>query len=168
MQPNSPASKPQPQPAYLIRRAALEDLDALVHLRLELIREVASEGGQPAAQVVEATRAYLEKKIPTGEFVGWVAELNGQIVGTSGLVFFERPPHTANLTGIEAYIMNMYTLPEQRGHGISTDLMEAILEYLRQTQVRRIWLHASEAARPIYARMGFVPNHTEMEMILKG
>ncbi|WP_335182369.1 hypothetical protein [Nostoc sp.] len=44
--------------------------------------------------------------MPSGEFLAWVAEVDSQIVATSGLVFFQRPPYNGNLSGLEAYIMN--------------------------------------------------------------
>ncbi|WP_375475066.1 hypothetical protein [uncultured Nostoc sp.] len=46
--------------------------------------------------------------MPQGKFLAWVAEVDSQIVATSGLVFFQRPPYNGNLSGLEAYIMNQY------------------------------------------------------------
>ncbi|MEH2158987.1 hypothetical protein [Nostoc sp.] len=43
--------------------------------------------------------------MPSGEFLAWVAEVDNQIVTTSGLVFFQRPPYNGNFSGLEAYVI---------------------------------------------------------------
>jgi GNAT superfamily N-acetyltransferase len=86
-------------------------------------------------------------------------------VATSGVTLFERPPNGANLAGLEAYLSNMYTVPAWRGRGVGTALVETIIAYLKRTRVRRIWLHATEQGRPVYAKVGFVPGETDMELV---
>ena len=141
-----------------IRRANLGDLDALVHLRLDLLREVGnlkSEDDAPA--LAEATRRYLREKIPQNAFLVWVAEEKGKIVGTSGLLLYEKPPIAGDFSRREAYITNMYTLPEWRGKGIATVLLEEIIRFAKGRDARRLWLRATAAGRSVYAKAGFVP-----------
>ncbi len=66
--------------------------------------------------------------------------------------------------GLEAYIMNMYTLPEWRGQGVATALVQSILHYVQQTSARRIWLHTTEAGRHVYEQCGFVFSEGDMEI----
>ncbi|MCC5660700.1 hypothetical protein LC608_27740 [Nostoc sp. XA010] len=78
---------------FNLRQPNLQDLEALIQLRLELLREAGDiKGSSDTTNLVEATRKYLGEKMPSGEFLAWVAEVNYQIVATSGLVFFQRPP----------------------------------------------------------------------------
>jgi GNAT superfamily N-acetyltransferase len=109
-------------------------------------------------------REYMLRKMPGGEFLVWVAEGGGEIVATSGVTIFERPPNGANVAGLEAYLSNMYTVPAWRGRGLGSALVATIVEYFKTTRVRRIWLHATEQGRPVYARAGFVPSETDMEL----
>jgi len=150
---------------HRIRPATLQDLDELIRLRLDFLKEVGSlKAGADGGELGAAMRDYFARKMPTGAFLAWVAEGGGALVATSGVTIFERPPNGANPSGLEAYLSNMYTLPDWRGRGLGTALVAAIVAHLKATRVRRIWLHATEQGRPVYARAGFVPSETEMEL----
>jgi GNAT superfamily N-acetyltransferase len=156
-----------------IRQASLDDLDMLVQLRVALLVEIGdikNVAGEKSAK--EANRAYITESIQKGDFLSWVAEIDGKIVSTSGLTFWKKPPTYKSSTGLEAYIMNMYTLPEWRRNGIATMLLREIISFVKTTGVKRIWLHATTGGKPIYEKEQFiVPANdlelTEMELILK-
>jgi GNAT superfamily N-acetyltransferase len=150
---------------YQIRLATPDDVDELVRLRLDFLEEVGNlKAGVDGGELGAAMREYLLRKMPGGEFMAWVAEAGGAVVATSGVTLFERPPNGANLAGLEAYLSNMYTLPAWRGRGVGTALVETIVAHLKRTRVRRIWLHSTEQGRPVYAKAGFVPSETDMEL----
>lgn len=157
------------------RRAVLEDIDELTRLRVELLKEVANLWREDDASVlIEATQRYFSEKIPAGEFIAWIAEMNGRIVGMSGIVPLERPPVANNLTGREGYVLNMYTVPDFRGKGIATLLLKKIISFAKSDAMSRIWLHATPVAMGIYEGFGFMPiserdtnaANIEMELLL--
>ncbi len=151
---------------FNIREANLDDLEALVQLRLTLLREAGNlKSDTSTGTLAEAIRQYLTRTLPTGKFVAWVAEVNGEIIGTSGVVMFERPPVYGNLSGLEAYIMNIYTVPSWRGKGVAMALLREIISYVKKTDARRIWLHATEDGKRLYEKVGFVSTTDEMELI---
>ncbi|MDM9582432.1 MULTISPECIES: GNAT family N-acetyltransferase [unclassified Nostoc] len=151
---------------FNLRQANLQDLEALIQLRLELLREVGEiKGDFDITNLAEATRRYLGEKMPSGEFLAWVAEVDSQIVATSGLVFFQRPPYNGNLSGLEAYIMNVYTIPMWRGQGIATALLKEIISFMRATEAKRLWLHATEDGKRVYEKLSFVSTAKEMEIV---
>ena len=138
-----------------------------MHLRLALLREAQDVTDDTLiAALTHATCRYLAEKIPTDEFIAWVAEAQGIIVGTSGLVFVHRPPSAQNLSGVEAYVMNMYTAPAWRGQGVATALLKEIIAFVKGTSARRIFLHATTDGKRIYEKAGFVSKTSEMELIL--
>lgn len=152
-----------------IRRASLEDVETLVDLRMALERE-SGHLTQDAmlADVRRATRQYYLEALPAEAVLVWVAEAQGTMVATSGLIFFRKPPSERNLTGLEAHILNMYTLPAWPGQGIATRLLQTLITSAKQRHAHRIWMYATQDGRPIYDRAGFVPKrrHTlEMEPI---
>lgn len=148
---------------YHIRQAAVSDLETLVSLRMALLRESGlAAHDEHGLALAQATREYFERAIPTGQFRVWIAEAGGQIVASSGLVFCERPPLVDNLSGIEAYVMNMYTLPEWRGRGIATALIAEMVRFAQQIGARRVFLHATPVGEPIYQKIGFVSQSNEM------
>lgn len=148
-----------------IRLAEMSDLEQIVALRMAFMREMQPESIESEVEVTELTRWYVRDKLSSGEFMVWFAEEDGQVVGTSGLVFFHRPPTFRNTSEVNAYILNMYTLPEWRGRGIASMLLERIIEHVKTTRARRVTLHASDMGRPVYERFGFVD--CSSEMILK-
>ncbi len=151
---------------FNLRQANLQDLEALIKLRLELLQETGNiKSDSDTANLTEAARKYLGEKMPLGEFLAWVAEEDSQIVATSGLVFFQRPPYNGNLSGLEAYVMNVYTIPMWRGQGIATALLKEIISFVRATEVKRLWLHATEDGKRIYNKLGFVLTSKEMEIV---
>lgn len=154
---------------FTVRLATVEDLEVLVQLRVamqsEVSRTTGGSGHLPSFE--DATRRYFQETLGTGEFLAWLAEADGAIVGTSGLVFFRRAPTPRNLLGRDAYVLNMYTTPEWRGRGVASALLAELIAYVRTTGVCTIRLHAEKGARPIYSRAGFVARDDEMELRLE-
>ncbi len=149
-----------------VRRATLDHVEALARLRLALLCEMGNVRDESQeAPLLDAIRDYLQRKMSTDEFLAWVAEVDGQVVAISGLVFFERPPDAGNPTGVDAYLMNMYTLPAWRGRGLANALLDEIIGFVRSTPARRIWLHATDAGRSVYTKAGFRQSTREMELI---
>jgi GNAT superfamily N-acetyltransferase len=152
---------------YTIRRATGEDSETLADLRVAFLTEIAHQVDLEAAvRLHETLVRYFRANIPTEQFRAWVAVADGHIVGTSGLVFLHKPASFHVPTGVQAYIMNMYTLPEWRGRGIATALFEGLLAYVRTTDASSVSLHATQEGRPLYAKYGFVGVDDEMELSL--
>jgi GNAT superfamily N-acetyltransferase len=149
-----------------IRRAGIEDIDHVVAQRMAFLREMHPEALGPDAELLELTRKYVADKLPAGEFLVWFAEEDGRIVGTGGLVFWHRPPTFHYRSELHAYILNMYTLPEWRGKGIASMLLQHIIDYVKTTPASRISLQASDMGRPLYERFGFAASSGAMTLTL--
>jgi GNAT superfamily N-acetyltransferase len=147
-----------PDQQYTIRPATKADIPALVSLRRALFESMGYQ--DPAlAQVAQANYRYFATALPQGEFQAWVAEADGEIVASGGLVIHAIPPTAYNLAGQEGYIMNMYTRPEWRRQGIGVAILKAILDYLRAQGIPLVSLHATPDGRQLYARCGFEPTN---------
>lgn len=60
--------------------------------------------------------------------------------------------------GLDAYLEELYVVPERRGRGLGRALLEAAMDYARARGADRIDLNTSEddvAARALYERTGF-------------
>ncbi|MBT2636655.1 GNAT family N-acetyltransferase [Bacillus sp. ISL-39] len=142
-------------------------MEKVINLRLALLKELGELNSPREEQLMEtSTREYLESALSKNEFISYIAEKGEEPVGISGIVIFKRPPYLENLKGIEAYILNMYTVPLYRGLGLAKELLELCIEECKESGVKRIWLHASEDGEPLYKKMGFVNKDSEMEMFL--
>jgi ribosomal protein S18 acetylase RimI-like enzyme len=152
---------------FEIRRATVQDIEEIVKLRLELFKELGEvRSGQEEALILTATREYLEEALFNNEFISYLAFANHQVISVSGMVLFKRPPYLENLQGLEAYILNMYTLPPYRGKGLARKLLENCIEECKKIGVKRIWLYASYDGIPLYEKMGFTFNNSEMELFI--
>jgi GNAT superfamily N-acetyltransferase len=146
-----------------MRRVCNGDIDALVEMRLRLLQETHfASAGKDFAEMERSFRSYFEKYIPSGEYIGWVVESKGQVIGTGGMVYWHKPPLDGDSSGREAYIMNMYTFPDWRGRGIASQLMDKLIEEARAAGIRRIRLHASETGARVYITKGFRFNSSDM------
>lgn len=162
---------------FTLRRAELTDVQTLVDLRIAYLREI--EGlseDQLDAILLRDTRRYFMRKMPSGEYIGWLAlarptaapgargELRSSVIGTAGLFVYDRPP-THSGGGREARLINVFTLEQWRGQGIGNALIEAAVETARRAGVHRILVDDSPAGRRLYERAGFTNVNSIMELL---
>jgi GNAT superfamily N-acetyltransferase len=149
-----------------IRRADINDLETVVDLRMAFMLEACPGAEVDIARFREVTRSYVADKLSKGEFQVWFAEEAGQVVGSSGLIFFHRPPTIYYPSEHQVYLLNMFTRPEWRRRGIASALLEHMIEYVKTTPAKRITLHATDTGRLVYEQLGFVPINDEMMLNL--
>jgi GNAT superfamily N-acetyltransferase len=153
----------------VLRRATPGDVEALVRLRVALLREMGAVDEVGSAPLAAAIRRYLETELPAERFLAWVGtDADGAVVACGGLVFLQKPPSPGNYSGREAYIMNMYTAPEWRGRGVASRMFAAIVRHAREAGAESARLHATEDGRAIYERSGFRLVGNEMVLRLAG
>ena len=153
---------------YPIRQATLDDIEVMVRLRHDMMAEmeVSHEVADPD-DLNEAIRDYFRKQLTGKHFVAYVAEDKGQIISTGSFVVYDTPPSTSNPSGTDAYVLNMYTVPEYRGRDIAKHILDALLKRAWDEGARRIWLRTSEGARKIYEHLGFEPRDNYMQLFLE-
>ena len=152
------------------RRGTLDDIQALVDLRVRFLNELLNHPENNETRVVrKPLLEYFTEAIPSRDFVAWVAEYGGKIVATSGMVVWQKP---ALYGGVESgklgYLLNFYTIPEARGKGIATRLLNELIGEAKSMGLRYVHLHASKDGEPIYRKAGFVePKMPELELRLE-
>ena len=155
---------------FLVRAATPEDVATLTDMRVAFLKEIAEQYPDQSvddAQLRATLTLYFRDKLMSGAFHAWLAQKEGHIIGTSGLVFFDRPPSISSPSGRDAYVMNMFTLPSHRGRGVASALLKATLSFVETTSASRVFLHATPQGRSLYERFGFVPGHEEMELFFR-
>jgi len=108
--------------------------------------------GARLAGVVGFARARLD-----GEVV--VAEAGGELVGVAaGAVFgASRGTGGSGGSGGTGWVGGVAVVPAHRRVGLGGALTEAIVEFLEERGVATVLLHATALGRPVYERLGFVP-----------
>jgi ribosomal protein S18 acetylase RimI-like enzyme len=121
--------------------------------------------GARLAGVVGFARARLD-----GEVV--VAEAGGELVGVAaGAVFGETRGAGgggggggSGATGGTGWVGGVAVVPAHRRVGLGGALTEAIVEFLEGRAVATVLLHATALGRPVYERLGFVPETAYMTL----
>ena len=153
--------------SFVVRQATVDDVDTLTDMRMAFIDEVKhGEYEIPPEELKGRVRTSIQSMIPTGDLAAWFAEVAGEQVGMTMVAFHRRPPSNANVTGVEAYLMSVYTVPVWRGRGVATALLNATLSFIRNSEARRVVLTATETGRSVYQRLGFVSNADVMTLKL--
>lgn len=152
---------------FCVRRATLGDIPALVAYRRAMFESMGIQDSGLLDVMCGKMNTYLGIAMPANEYFGWVADVEGRTIASGGVVIHSLPPGPRNLDGREGYIMNIYTVPEWRGKGVATAIMQAILDYLHDLNIPVATLHATDAGRPIYEKLGF-KNTNEMRLALNG
>jgi len=139
------------------RRAALSDVPTLVETRVRFLNELHGHLENDETKVIrESLLNYFTKAIPSQDFIAWVAELDGKIVATSGMVVWQKPATYGGVeTGRLGYLLNFYTVPETRRKGVATRLLHELIEEARLLGLKYLHLHASKSGESIYRTAGF-------------
>jgi GNAT superfamily N-acetyltransferase len=152
------------------RRATINDKPILVEFRVRFLNELNHHSENNETKIVrESLLEYFNKAIPSNDFIAWLAEYDGKIIATSGMVVQQIP---ARYGGVESgklgYLLNFYTIPEARRNGIATVLLSRLIEEAKSLGLKYLYLHASEDGINIYRRAGFVePEQPELKLRLE-
>jgi GNAT superfamily N-acetyltransferase len=150
----------------VFRRATVDDAEVLTDFRVRFLRETFGARDEDETELLkEGLREYFAKAIPAGGFVAWLAEYEGEIIATSGMVVWQKPGGYTSLSGKTGYILNMYTVPEARGLGAGTRLFDELINEAKAAEIKHLHLHATEDGIDIYRRAGFAePGLVELEL----
>ncbi|QPS33541.1 GNAT family N-acetyltransferase [Brevibacterium casei] len=147
-----------------IRTARGQDVPELIRLRALLLDDGSSSYAAANEEARRAWReAYREWLVPRlgadDDFVSLVAEDTENattLVGTVTGVVDHRPPGPDCLTGQAGWVQSLVVDPAWRRRGVSTLLMDRLLEWFTSRRVSKVVLQATPAAEPLYRRLGFV------------
>ena len=153
----------------MIREAtcAGPDLDAIVHHREAMFRDMRNPGVAALSAMSASFRPWLRRKMEGGEYLAWLAvEPDSSIAAGLGLWLMDWPPHMIGAgSRWRGNILNVYTEPAHRRRGLARTLMKIALEWCTANRVGAVILHASPEGQRLYESLGFTPTN-EMRLIL--
>jgi GNAT superfamily N-acetyltransferase len=139
---------------YRIRQATSGDLDALVHHRVAMFRDMGTPFDETA--VSKAFRTWLTEMLPSGTYLGWVVETStGEIVGGGGITILPWPPGPQGMGERLAFVYNIYTEPAHRRRGLARRVMEAIHAWCREAGITSAALNSSADGQALYESLGY-------------
>jgi GNAT superfamily N-acetyltransferase len=88
--------------------------------------------------------------------LAFVARLHGpEIVGMAWVALVPRVPRPGATTRLSADIQSVFVLPDQRGQGIGSALVEAASTHATHLGSLRVTVQSVRKAVPVYERLGF-------------
>jgi N-acetyltransferase len=151
---------------FVIRRAVVADAGIIAQHRARMFHDMGEISDEAFDDFRNASQWWTEGALESGEYVGWLAIPKSEparIVAGAGVQLRQAPPHPcrpsragAFAKGRHAIVLNVFTEPEWRKRGAGRILMEEILHWARAEKLDRLVLDASDQARSLYERMGFI------------
>lgn len=143
-------------------RAATPEEDSLIahhFYQMWLDNQIAESAIAP--DWLEVTLQFIQEARQTLRYQAFVAEVEGQVVGSAGCQRFAGLyPNVMKATErCDGYIWGVYVELEYRGRGIATQLTEETINYLKAIGCTHAVLNASPSGKPIYSRLGFVESN---------
>jgi len=135
------------------RKATIDDVPDLIELRKQ---QLLDEGFSPILNIDPELHEYFQTGLSDGSFIAWLAVTDSLIIATSGLCFYQLPPTYSNPSGRVAYVTNMFTRKEYRRQGISSHLLNLIIDEAKSLNYKVLRLHTSANAKSIYNKAGFI------------
>ena len=135
-------------------------IDQFIKIRINQLRE---EGATEDIDLVPALQDYYKRHMADGTFVSWLAIDDGEIVGTSGMSFVEKPPYFSCPSGRLGLLSSMYTDPGHRRMGIAKELLSRVVEEARNYGCGCVQITASDMGVLLYTDFGFKKNGNFMQ-----
>mgnify|MGYP004464482175 FL=1 len=150
----------------IYRKTTKADMEILMKLRLEMLREVNGLSGEYEydENFIFESRRYFE----SGEQTTVIASGGETLVGCASLSYTWIMPTFSHPTGNRAHLMNVYTRADYRRRGISKKMVEILIDEAKENGVTEISLDATEMGRPLYESLGFKASDSCMVMDLEG
>jgi len=117
-----------------------------------------------AAVALKDTAGWNQTALDWGRFLAacpqgsFVAESGGRVIGTSATIIYAQQL---------AWIGMVIVAAEHRGQGIGTALLQKAIDYLVAEKVPCMKLDATPQGRPLYQKLGFVPEYDIERWMLK-
>jgi GNAT superfamily N-acetyltransferase len=151
--------------ALEIRPAQRSELDAVAALRFRWRAGERGERGLDAASFESAFKDWATDRASHTPFVAW---RDGVAVGMAWLVVVNRVPGPEVFRRRSGNIQSVYVLPEERGQGVGTQLIERCIAEARSQGLEYLTLHHTELSEPLYRRLGFHAPIRYLELRLDG
>lgn len=146
-----------------IRRAVLTDVDALTENRMEFLATFTKSFPPDFSGT---TRAYLTRHLNDGSLVAYLAADGETIAASAILCIYETIPTPANPGGRHGYLYNVYTRPAYRRQGLSTAVLQRLMEEAELAQLDKIVLDYMPDGLRLYQKLGFCFPDRHMELSL--
>jgi GNAT superfamily N-acetyltransferase len=152
--------------AFTVRRGTVRDIPLLMRHRLSMQRELRRGSRLGIVAFERDYRSWMSKRMRARRLIPFIAECReGRSVGSGSIWLREDRPHQGVRGGLTPRVHGIYVEPAARRQGVATELLRAMLRWIRAHGYRRANLRSTRRAAALYARYGFRPSS---EMVWEG
>lgn len=152
-----------------IRKIKPQDIPVLVKYRLLFLTELQGKNSDISNNITlkSELEEYFQKALAQNRVFGYIAETNNEPLSFGIMIIKEIPGDFKQSTYLEGDILNMYTVPQARNQGISSIILEKLIEEAKTRGISKVALHASKDGENIYRKFGFSePKYPYLEMVI--
>lgn len=144
--------------ALTVRQATPADIDAVLALRMALLREYPDHPiyGRLRANAEQLARPLFTAQLESGNEATWLAEIDHRAVGVLRTVEAAASPFL--VPDRYCYVSSVYVRPEHRRHGVLRALLERARGWCRDRGLGEMRLHSvgtRETATAAWDALGF-------------
>ena len=155
-----------------LQDATIDDVQILAIHHRKMFEEIWEQKGLFIEKVraKELETAYSEKiikQLPEGICKAWVIKTDNKIIASGAITIVSFVPVPSDINHKIAYLHSMYTEKEYRNKKCAQKIVNMAIRYCQQNGISRVVLNASDAGRPIYDKIGFMPSPETMRLFIK-
>jgi GNAT superfamily N-acetyltransferase len=155
-----------------LRFAKSEDIPILVRHHCLMFEEILTLKGMDIdnsafRKIETAHNDKLEKQLSDGSCVAWLIEYNKDIVASGAVSIISMVPVPDDPSHEVAYLHSMYTEKDFRRKKLAHRIIDEAILYCKGKGIKRMILAASDAGRPLYKQVGFLPAENLMRLWIK-
>ncbi|MBA3027979.1 MAG: GNAT family N-acetyltransferase [Desulfobacteraceae bacterium] len=136
-------------------------LDQIVDLKMAMFREAGRIHllADDAREIVKRTYQQMYEEDKASHFLEFD---RNEIIAMAGVFIKEDLPYCYYKGHAYGFIGDVYVRPDFRKRGIATLLSQSCLDWFRKKNITVVRLLSTEAAKPVYEKMGFKPTDEMM------
>ncbi|MBU0493867.1 MAG: GNAT family N-acetyltransferase [Chloroflexi bacterium] len=142
----------------------MHDAVELARLRWDFDREYALTSHQSLDDFAPGFAAFLKRALGSGQWVIWVAEREGRLIGHIYVQAILKVPRPGLLNRWYGYVTNVYVEPDARSAGIGSAILSRVIAWAREARLEFLIVWPAEPSVEFYARQGFAPSPDALEL----
>jgi len=143
----------------IVRRATVDDAEALVRLRALMLKAMGTDAGPTDAPWWSSGRDWFVAQLASPyTFAAYVAELPGVgVVANAAGICNGHAPSPNDPSTVRGHLFNVSTDPAYRRRGLARACVVALLDWYRdETTAGQVELHATKDGDGLYRELGFL------------
>lgn len=151
-----------------VRKVEQADVSTMADYRIDYLKELQGDRTEAFKQELKAELVkYFSESIASGTFLAFQAEYKNTVISFGAMIIKRIPGDFDKTSYLEGDILNMYTIPEARRHGVSSLILAALLSEAKLHGLSKVSLHTTQEGESLYRKFGFRdPQYPFMEMII--